>query len=421
MRFDAVVVGSGTAGMVAGVRLAQGGLRVLVVAKGQGSTGLAPGTIDVLGYAPDRVDGPAARLPEFAAAHPHHPYARLSPEDIRAGLEWLKETVAACRYVGDLQRNFLLPTAIGVPRPSAVVPESMAAGDLRSGGRFLICGLAGFKDLYPALLADNLRAARLPDGASVEARSAELAVPTGQADVGPLGFARRFEDPEFRKTAIRAAERALDGEEVVVGLPAVLGLQDAPAVWSELQDGLGRPVFEIPTPPPSVPGLRLLSALKGALRRAGGRLVVGGPVTRAVTERGRVQAMMVRSAAREVAHEARWFVLATGGFASGGMDMDSHGVVRETVLGLPVWGIPPEHEPRFLPGYMEHHPVGPAGVRVDRALRPVGEDGEPVYGNLHAAGAILGGAEPWREKSGDGISVATGYKVGSVILEAAAS
>ena len=34
-------------------------------------------------------------------------------------------------------------------------------------------------------------------------------------------------------------------------------------------------------------------------------------------------------------------VLATGGFAAGGIELDSHGVLRETVLGLPVTG-PPE-------------------------------------------------------------------------------
>jgi glycerol-3-phosphate dehydrogenase subunit B len=39
-----------------------------------------------------------------------------------------------------------------------------------------------------------------------------------------------------------------------------------------------------------------------------------------------------------------------------------------------------------------------------------------VYANLHAAGAILGGAVPWKEKSGTGISVATGYAAAEAIL-----
>ena len=61
LHFDAVVIGAGTAGLVAGTRLAQSGARVCVVAKGIGSTHLAPATIDVLGYTPERVTKPARR------------------------------------------------------------------------------------------------------------------------------------------------------------------------------------------------------------------------------------------------------------------------------------------------------------------------------------------------------------------------
>jgi anaerobic glycerol-3-phosphate dehydrogenase len=35
------------------------------------------------------------------------------------------------------------------------------------------------------------------------------------------------------------------------------------------------------------------------------------------------------------------------------------------------------------------------------------------------AGATLGGGEPWREKSGDGISLSTGYAAAGHVLAAA--
>ena len=50
-----VVVGAGLAGLVAGVRLAQLGAEVSVVSKGSGGLRLSTGTVDVMGYAPDRV------------------------------------------------------------------------------------------------------------------------------------------------------------------------------------------------------------------------------------------------------------------------------------------------------------------------------------------------------------------------------
>ena len=50
-------------------------------------------------------------------------------------------------------------------------------------------------------------------------------------------------------------------------------------------------------------------------------------------------------------------------------------------------------------------------------MRPVNGDGAAVWANLHAAGALVAGAEPWREKSGEGISIAGGYAAASAILE----
>ncbi|MBV9414265.1 MAG: FAD-binding protein, partial [Solirubrobacterales bacterium] len=88
LHYDAVVIGAGTAGLVAGARLAEGGARVCVLAKGVGSTHLAPGTIDVLGHAPERVTSPGAALEEFAASHPDHPYARLGREAVAEALGW---------------------------------------------------------------------------------------------------------------------------------------------------------------------------------------------------------------------------------------------------------------------------------------------------------------------------------------------
>jgi glycerol-3-phosphate dehydrogenase subunit B len=112
-------------------------------------------------------------------------------------------------------------------------------------------------------------------------------------------------------------------------------------------------------------------------------------------------------------------VLATGGFASGALHLDSHGQLCETVFDLPVAGAPAAGTPRFAAGYFDEHPLAGAGLAVDDELRPLGADGEPAFENLHAAGAILAGATPWKEASGNGISLATGYAAASAIIERA--
>jgi glycerol-3-phosphate dehydrogenase subunit B len=406
---DVVVIGAGLAGLAASVRLAEGGARVLVLAKGVGATHLSAGTIDVLGYNPDRVERPGEALSRLADGHP---YGLVGASAVAASVEWLKARVAAgslapYSYAGGLEENLLLPTALGVPRPSAVVPETMAGGDLRRSAPVLVVGFRAFKDFHPALLAETLRRTGTP------ARAAELdLVPEGRADVNSLGYARAFDDPAFRAEVGAQLVGRLRGDERVA-VPAVLGIADPHGAWAELEQRMAHRVFEVPTLPPSVPGMRLFAILLDALRRAGGRMILNSVVAGAEREGGRVSALRVRVGLREERRGCDWVVLATGGFASRGLELDSRWTARETALGLPVAGVPAPGEERFRPGYFDDHPIARAGVAVGSDLRPEG------YENVLVAGATLAGAEPWREKSGDGISLATGHHAAELVLGAA--
>jgi glycerol-3-phosphate dehydrogenase subunit B len=408
--YDAIVIGAGLAGLTAALRLAEAGKSVVVAAKGVGAVQLAAGTIDVLGYDPQRVPRPAEALERLRAARPDHPYAKLPPGSVRAAVEWFVDRMRRLDYVGGVDDNMLLPTAVGTLKPSAAAPRSIAAGDVRGGGRYVIAGLRALKDFFPAYLASNLGR---NDG--VMARAVDVEVETNEADVTPVGFAQRFDDPGWRRAVIAALGPRIEPGEAV-GFPAVVGLDDPEAAVRELQEGLDAPVFEIPTLPPSVPGIRLFRALKGAIRAHGGRVVLGSWITGAVTDEARVEAVVAEAAARPTTYRARHFVLASGGFASGGIAMDSRWRVAESIFGLPVSGVPPAGHPRLAEGVFDDHPIARAGVAVDDRLRPVGGDGEPVFDNVHAVGATLTGAEPWREKSGDGISVATGHFAAGCIL-----
>jgi glycerol-3-phosphate dehydrogenase subunit B len=396
--YDVVVAGTGLAGLSAAVRLAEGGARVLVLAKGVGATHLSPCTIDVLGYSPDRVDRPGEAVAELG---PDHPYTLVGRDGLAAAIAWWKDVMEAYPYVGSLEENLLLPTAVGALKPSALVPETMAAG--AAPGEVCVVGLRALKDFHAPLLADNL------GRAGIGARAVELdLVPEGRADVNELGFARAFDDPAFRADVAARLTDLREGERVA--FPAVLGIADLGAAWRDLQERLERPVFEVPTLPPSVPGMRVFAILRERLRRAGGRVILNAVVNGAERAGARVTAVRVRVGLRDVTHGCDWLVLATGGFASGGLALDSHWHASEVALGLPVSGVPSGE--RFKPGYFEDHPMGRAGVAVDRGLRPEGHE------NVLVAGATLAGAQPWREKSGDGISLATGHRAAELILGA---
>ena len=410
---DALVIGAGTAGLTAGIRLAQGGLRVTVVGTGEGCLPLASGTVDVLGYAPDPVQSPLAALPAFLAANPDHPYRLAGTGGLEQSVAWFVKTAEPLGYRGELARNRWVPTVLGGLRPTALVPASMAAADLPAGGEVVIAGIRGFRDLHPALLAANLSQAT-SGAAAIQARAVELDWPGSAGDLPAFRLARRLEDEEIRRRLVAQLRPRLGGA-AAVGMPAVLGRERAAEVHADLERRLGIPVFEIPGLPPSLPGLRLFDCLRRALRAAGGRLVLGSTAVGATLGKGGVESVTITQASRRVDVRAGFFVLATGGFPTGGVVREPDGELREPVFGLPVRG-PAAGEELFGDEYLAEHPLDRAGIGSDAEGRPLGAGGAPLASNLYAAGAVLAGGVPWREKSGEGICLTTGWHAAEAIL-----
>lgn len=413
-----VVIGAGLAGLTAALALAEGGAGVTVVAEGAGGLHLSPGTIDLLGYAPGRVAEPLRAIAGLGEARPDHPYARVGADEVAAAVAWLAPHLAALGYVGDGSVNMLLPSAIGVARPTALAPASMAAGDVSRGGRMVAVGLRALRDLYPRMLAENLARAELPRGSRVETRHATVdwSPLPGRADVAAPVLARALDDDAGARAALGDALRAVaePGETILV--PAVLGLRRAPEVWKAVGERTGAPVAEVATIPPSVPGMRLQLRLIEALAEHRVRVTPGPTVVGCEGSGDRITAVHVRDSARTRPVAADAVVLASGGVATGAVALDSRGVLRERALGLHVAG-PPDGAPLFSSRHLDEHPGLSAGVAVDPLMRPLGPGGAPVWSNLHAAGAVVAGAAPWREKSGEGIAIATAHRAARAILE----
>ncbi len=404
---DVLVIGAGLAGLFAAWRAARAGRRVRVVTKGWGALYWHAGTVDVLGYYPETeplaLDSPRAGIECLIAEHPDHPYAHLGPDALAQALADLQALCAEVGYPlrGSLDENWLLPSAVGAFRPTCLVPETMVAGDLRRREPMLIVGFAGYHDFYPDLIADNLTAQE------VLARGVVLDLPALRRTraVNAMTLARLFEQEAFRKEVAAVLKPKL-GRAARVGFPAVLGLEDALAVKRDLEARLGREVFEIPTLPPSIPGMRLHRALVKAIRRAGGRVFEGMEVVAAEVKDGRVLAVWTEAAARVRVHRAKTFVLATGGFLGGGLWAAADGTVREPIFDLPV--LAPQgrlgwfHRDFFHP---EGHPLWRAGILTDAQGRPVDEGGQPLYENLVVVGHQLGRADAIRQRAVEGLAL----------------
>lgn len=409
-----VVIGAGITGLVAAIRLRDAGQDVTLVTKGIGGLQLGQGTLDVFGYNPDRVDNPIREVEKVSSTDPGHPYAAIGADAVRSGMDYTASLVPGL-LEGSLEKNILLPTAVGAMRPTAFYQPSMANGACVEGKKFLIAGPRQLKDFYPQLIAGNLARTDLPGGGRLEARPGSFSIPAraSEADSSGLQYARALDRPEYRQQfAAQIKPLVKDGE--TVGLPGMIGLDD-PESWLHLQELIGAPIFEIPLPPPGIPGMRINQALTDLAKEKRVKIILGSPAVSATAAGGRISSVTVASTGHDMVIEADNFVHCAGGFESGSLELDSYGVMSETVFGLPLVGtdIP---EPTHGEYWDDPQPMFRVGVKVGADMRVLDASDKPVYDNLYAAGGILAGAIRWTEKNGEGIAVGSAVAAADAIL-----
>jgi glycerol-3-phosphate dehydrogenase subunit B len=416
---DLLVIGAGVAGLTAAWQTAVAGQKTRVIAKGWGTTHWHTGCVDVLGYYPldseTAVASPREGIGRLIADNPQHPYALAGLETLEAALSAFQALCAAAGYPlhGSLDNNFMLPTAVGALRPTCLIPETMLAGDTANKDPMLLVGFKRLPDFFANVVAENLTAQGIP--------AADLTLTPRLLEkervMNSVLMARHFERPEFRAEIVKEVKKHL-GKAKRVGFPAVLGHspEAALAVKQDLERQIGCPVFEIPTAPPSVPGIRLHTIFMAAIRQAGGRVYDGMEALRAESEGGRVTAVYTESAARERPHRAQNYLLATGGILGGGITTDHLGETREVVFNLPL-NAPQGREEWFKRRFLdaEGHPIYQSGVEVNGRFQPINGAPDPIYQNLFAAGGTLAHCEPIRERSLEGVALATGFKAAEVI------
>lgn len=423
MRSDIAVVGSGLAALVATRAIQQAGRDVVLVWPGLSSLYFLYATVDVLGYvsASDMspVENPSHAVQTLIADHPEHPYAKAGMRALEDGVtqffDWVNE--AGLHWQGSLTRNLLLPTATGAAKPSCLVPATMAAGDLERDASIVLCGFDGYQDFVPELAASNLSRALLTGGS---VRAVRIALPGFQPDrlLTSLDVARQFEDGSFRKEVAQRVRSSVgsttDGTRV--GVPAVLGLTGDGEVHAELEAMLGLPVFEIPTLPPSVLGLRLFDRLRKHLQESGIELISSAPAHAADVNGGLCRSIRIKAAGREQPIGAHAFVFALDDVADGALRAGVHSVQDPFFhRTLARHALPIE---RTADSIFKPQPFAQLGYAVNDRLQAVDERGEPLARNVFIAGGAIAGADPAGTKSRGGLAIATGFRAAQEAMAA---
>lgn len=392
IEYDVIVIGAGVAGLTAGARLSAQGLKVALVTTGEPTACLSTGCVDVCAASADP-------LPAIAGLPDEHPFHLVSTTEIRQALDDFQQVMTEMDmpYTGSLETNRRILSAIGTFKTTCLAPVTMQASPQSDDETIHIVTFAGLKDFYPGYIISRLKNASFS--------TYDAAVST------TMGIAANFEDDGFLEAFLLWLEKQHIREDKIA-FPAVLGLESAAAVLKKLEYHLERPVFEIPTIPPSMPGRRLFNALKDHFRRQGGVIYWGWPVVGMEKGGRKIEAVIAESQGRPVSLNARAFILATGSFVGGGLHAERN-TIMEKVFHLPVF-VPGERETWFDQDYFSmNHGIGRAGVVIDSSFRPVG----CPWDNIFVCGAILAWTEALKNGCGHGFAIATGQAAARYCLE----
>ena len=410
-KYDLAIIGTGMTGMAAAVFAVNRGISTVIVGS-LGESWFTGGLIDLMGVHPiasaKTWHDPWAAIEAVVEDIPGHPYARLRKEDIKAALQEFYAFLsdAGLPYCFEDDSNSNLITAFGAVKTTHGVPQTMWPGVTAFSRKApcLIVDLQGLKGFSARLLVEGLKS----EWPGLKALSIPSIYSERAHEINPLPLAHDLEIAEHRqKFADLIRPHAKDVE--FIGLPAVLGIHQAAKVVHELGELLGKPVFEIPAMPPSIPGMRLKEAFLRFLPTKGVHCMFQKHVLKAVPTVDREFLLDIGRSEHEARIRADAVLLATGRFLGGGLQ-SNHTTIKESIFDLPVFQ-PEErkqwHSDRFFePG---GHSVNQAGLETDALLRPLNAEGRPAFEKLFAAGIILAHQDWTRMKCGSGLSVATAF------------
>ena len=407
MHYDLIVIGMGLSGLMAAKTAAEAGQKVLIVGRGMGSLCLFSNTVDVLGQLPKTIkmrDG----LSLWVKDHLEHPYSKVGLiriEEAFSSFLSLFPPPYSFQTMEDM--NSLLPTGVGTLRPTYLFPMTMVGGIFPDERHILVVGFKGFKDFYAHYVADHLNCRGItlsPSDASYHELTATSLV-------------RLMEKKSFRENIGKEVKKQLHGE-TRIGFPALLGLQNPIQVKEDFEKIIGAEVFEIPTLPPSIPGMRIFNRFKEWLVQKGITFLLGYSVSKATLKGKKCIGIEVTHPPVTTSYSGDRYILATGRFIGGGLNADTEKIF-EPIFNLPV------HQPEsredwygksFFTGLC--HAIHQAGILIESSFCPIDERGNRILENVWVAGSILAHHHCVDEKSREGIEISTGYMAAQNALEA---
>ena len=425
MNFDVAIIGGGLAGLTCGIALQQRGKRCVIINNGQAAIDFASGSLDLLSRMPDGsvVENINENLTALRTALPAHPYSLLGAEKVIAKAQDFERLANALNLdlIGSSEKNHWRVTGLGSLRGAWLSPNSVPTvqgNEIFPHKRIAVLGIEGYHDFQPQLLAANL--VLNPQFAHCEVTSGFLNIPQldelrqSAREFRSVNIAQLLEHKLAFNDLVSEIIESAQGANAVL-LPACFGLENQ-EFMNALRDATKLALFELPTLPPSLLGMRQRIQLRRKFESLGGLMINGDSALNAHFEGDRVHCIKTRLLEDEEII-ADNFVLAAGSFFSKGL-VSEFDKIYEPVFESDIIGVEGFNDKdRF--SWTNHRFANPqpyqsAGVAINEHCQ-VQKCGQ-FLANLYATGNVIGGFNALELGCGSGVAVVTALAVADEIL-----
>ena len=425
MNFDVAIIGGGLAGLTCGIALQQRGKRCVIINNGQAAIDFASGSLDLLSRMPDGsvVENINENLTALRTALPAHPDSLLGAEKVIAKAQDFERLANALNLdlIGSSEKNHWRVTGLGSLRGAWLSPNSVPTvqgNETFPHKRIAVLGIEGYHDFQPQLLAANL--VLNPQFAHCEVTSGFLNIPQldelrqNAREFRSVNIAQLLEHKLALNDLVSEIIESAQGANAVL-LPACFGLENQ-EFMNALRDATKLALFELPTLPPSLLGMRQRIQLRRKFESLGGLMINGDSALNAHFEGDRVHCIKTRLLEDEEII-ADNFVLAAGSFFSKGL-VSEFDKIYEPVFESDIIGVEGFNDKdRF--SWTNHRFANPqpyqsAGVAINEHCQ-VQKRGQ-FLANLYATGNVIGGFNALELGCGSGVAVVTALAVADEIL-----
>jgi glycerol-3-phosphate dehydrogenase subunit B len=410
---ELAIIGSGLAGAAASVFARNKGISC-TLAGNTGALAYTTGHLDLLGFLDSRrIADPWQGLIELDRVAGNHPLAGIDRSTIETAftefIDYLQKHGIGYSRPGP--KNILAFTPAGTLKPTLCVPQTMAKGveALQTKASCTILGFRGLKGFSAHQITANLRE-HWPD-----LQDRVVSFPGhAHGELYAEAAARSLEVAGNRELLAEIIAKE-GGASAFIGIPAILGMHNPDRIHAELERLTGRSIFEIPTMPPSVPGMRLRQLFEQTLPGEGVILIPQQKVDSISFSQHSIELELADNYG-PIAIQAQTALLATGRFLSGGLTAHfDH--IAESLIKLPVHQ-PPSRQDWYREEYLDSlgHEIHLAGIEIDSSCRPLGQDRQAYDRRLFGAGSVLAHQDWIRLRCGAGVAIVSAYRA----VEAAA-